>query len=234
MELDKQKIMKPAVSVILPIYNQSSQLEYLFEQYTTQMATLGVTWEVLFIVNGSKDDSHEKALGYSKQNPNVKTFNLEKGGWGRAVKFGLSKAEGEVVCYTNSARTTIEDLILVLKCALANEGIVIKTTRVIRESFVRKIGSVLYNYENRLLLGTPLWDVNGTPKVIPAKYLADLNIFSEGDLIDAEIMAKLYRKNVQLVEILITSTKRISGKSTTKFGSALKMYRGLFKLKKQL
>jgi glycosyltransferase involved in cell wall biosynthesis len=226
--------MKPKVSVILPIYNQSSQIEYLFDQYTSRLDGLKVTWELLFIVNGSKDDSHEKALGYSKQNPNVKTFNLEKGGWGRAVKFGLSKAEGELVCYTNSARTAVEDLILVLNCALANEGIVIKTTRVIRESFVRKIGSILYNYENRLLLGTPLWDVNGTPKVIPAKYLEGLDIISEGDLIDAEIMAKLFRKNVQLVEILITSTKRISGKSTTKFSSALKMYKGLFKLKKML
>jgi len=226
--------MKPKVSVILPIYNQSSQIEFLFEQYTSKLENLNVTWEVLFIVNGSKDDSHEKALAFSKQNPNVKTFNLEKGGWGRAVKFGLSKAEGELVCYTNSARTAVEDLILVLKCSLANDDIVIKTTRVIRESFVRKIGSILYNYENRLLLGTPLWDVNGTPKVIPSKYLEGLNIISEGDLIDAEIMAKLYRKNVQLVEILITSTKRISGKSTTKFSSAFKMYKGLFKLKNQI
>ncbi len=234
MELDKQKIMKPKVSVILPIYNQSSQIEYLFEQYISNLENLNVTWELLFVVNGSKDDSHKKALVFSKQNPNVKTFNLEKGGWGRAVKFGLENAQGELVCYTNSARTVVEDLILVLKCALANDDIVIKTTRVIRESFVRKIGSILYNYENRKLLGTPLWDVNGTPKVIPAKYLDGLTVISEGDLIDAEIMAKLYRKNVQLVEILITSTKRISGKSTTKFSSALKMYTGLFKLKNQI
>ncbi len=226
--------MKPKISVILPIYNQSSQLEYLFEQYTSKLDTLNVSWELLFVVNGSKDDSHEKALAFSKQNLKVKTFNLEKGGWGRAVKFGISKAEGELVCYTNSARTAIEDLILVLKCSLVNDDIVIKTTRVIRESFVRKVGSMVYNYENRVLLGTPLWDVNGTPKVIPSKYLDGLNIFSEGDLIDAEIMAKLFRKNVQLIEILITSTKRISGKSTTKFSSALKMYKGLFKLKKQL
>lgn len=226
--------MKPKVSVILPIYNQGSQIDYLFEQFTSKLAALNISWELLFIVNGSKDDSYEKAFACSQQNPNVKTFNLEKGGWGRAVKFGLSKAEGELVCYTNSARTAIEDLILVLKCALANNDIVIKTTRVVRESITRKIGSVLYNYENRLLLGTPLWDVNGTPKVIPLKYLDGLNIFSEGDLIDAEIMAKLFRKNVQIVEILITSTKRISGKSTTKFSSALKMYKGLFKLRKML
>lgn len=226
--------MKLKISVILPIYNQAAQIDYLFEQYTSKLETLNTSWEVLFIVNGSKDNSYEKALACSQKNPHVKTFNLEKGGWGRAVKFGLSKAEGELVCYTNSARTDIDDLMLVLKFSLAKDDIVIKTTRVVRENLTRKIGSILYNYENRLLLKTPLWDVNGTPKVIPAKHLNGLDIFSEGDLIDAEIMAKLFRKNVQLVEILITSTKRISGKSTTKFSSALKMYRGLFKLKKML
>jgi glycosyltransferase involved in cell wall biosynthesis len=234
MELDKPYIMKPKISVILPIYNQQAQLAFLYEQYTSKLPTLNVTWELMFVVNGSKDDSYKIAQQYTEQNPNVKCYNLEKGGWGRAVKFGLGEATGELICYTNSARTAVEDLILVLRCALANEGIVIKTTRVIRESMVRKIGSILYNYENRLLLGTPLWDVNGTPKVIPSQYMEGLNIFSEGDLIDAEIMAKLFRKNAPLVEILITSTKRISGKSTTKFSSAWKMYKGLFNLKKRI
>ncbi len=226
--------MKPRISVILPIYNQGEQIDYLYEQYTTRLQELNAAWELLFIVNGSKDNSHEKALQCSQQNPNVKTFNLELGGWGRAVKFGISKAEGDLVCYTNSARTSIDDLILILTYALANDKTVIKTTRVIRESFMRKIGSILYNYENRLLLGTPLWDVNGTPKVIPAKFLTGMEIVSEDDLIDAEVMARLYRKQVQIVEILVLSTKRISGRSTTSFKSAFKMYRGLFRLRKLL
>jgi glycosyltransferase involved in cell wall biosynthesis len=224
--------MSPRISIILPIYNQSAQLDFLFEQYTSRLPELNATWELLFIVNGSKDDSYAKASALAKNNPNVIVHNLELGGWGRAVKFGIAQAKGELVCYTNSARTSIDDLMLVLTYALANDKTVIKTTRVIRESFVRKIGSILYNYENRQLLGTQLWDVNGTPKVIASKYLKDMQIISDGDLIDAEIMAKIYRAQIQIVEILIVSTKRIGGgRSTTSFKSAWKMYTGLFKLK---
>lgn len=225
--------MAPKVSVVLPIYNQSATIEFLFEQYTSRIPELGVTWEVLFVVNGSKDDSYAKVSALAKGNPNVRIFNLELGGWGRAVKFGIEQANGEQICYTNSARTTLDDLLLVLTYSLAKQEMVIKTTRVIRESFVRKIGSILYNYENRTLLGTPIWDVNGTPKVFSSKLLKSITIQSEGDLIDAEIMAKIYRQDVQIVEILIVSTKRIGGdKSTTTFKSAWKMYTGLFGLKK--
>jgi glycosyltransferase involved in cell wall biosynthesis len=226
--------MTPRISVVLPIYNQSEQLDFLFEQYTTRLPELNVTWELLFIVNGSKDDSYAKAQSLAAKNPHVIVHNLQVGGWGRAVKYGLAQAKGDLVCYTNSARTGIDDLILILTYGLANDKTVIKTTRVIRESFTRKIGSILYNYENRMLLGTPLWDVNGTPKVLPRKYLQNINLISEGDLIDAELMAKIYRNQVQIVEILIVSTKRISGRSTTSFKSAWKMYTGLFDLRNKL
>ncbi len=221
-------------SVILPIYNQEKQIDFLYTQYTEKLTETGDSWELLLIVNGSRDKSFETAQKMAAKNPNVRVFNLEKGGWGRAVKFGLSEARGAIVCYTNSARTIPEQLILVLKYSSANSQVVLKTTRVARESLRRKMGSILYNYENRLLLGTPLWDVNGTPKVIPAQFLKDLNITEEGDLIDAEIMARIYRKNIQIIEILIVSPKRIEGQSTTKLKSAIKMYTGLWRLKRNL
>jgi glycosyltransferase involved in cell wall biosynthesis len=225
--------MNPRISVILPIYNQSAQLDYLYEEYTGKLGRLGVTWELLLVVNGSKDDSYAKAAAMALKNTNVKAYNLELGGWGRAVKFGLKNASGDLLCYTNSARTSVDDLLLILSYALANDTVVVKTTRVIRESLVRKVGSILYNYENRLLLGTPLWDVNGTPKVIAARYMQDIHIESDGDLVDAELMAKIYRKGIQIVEMLIVSTKRIGGgRSTTGFKSAWKMYTGLLNLRK--
>ena len=42
-----------------------------------------------------------------------------------------------------------------------------------------------------MLLGTPLWDVNGTPKVFSSDFIKDLKLESDGDLIDAEVMAKI-------------------------------------------
>lgn len=226
--------MAPKISLILPVYNQGSSLERICAQYTSRLDELGVSWELLLIVNGSRDESWTKARQLAAADPHVKAHQLELGGWGRAVKFGIAQAAGELICYTNSARTTIEDMLLILTYALANDKVVLKTTRVIRESFVRRIGSILYNYENRRLIGTPLWDVNGTPKVFPAACIKNMDIHSEGDLIDAEIMAKVYRRGYKIVEVLIVSTGRMGGKSTTSFKSAWKMYTGLPGIRKYL
>ena len=85
-----------------------------------------------------------------------------------------------------------------------------------------------------MLFRVPIWDVNGTPKVLPKKVYDKITITSEDDLIDAEIIALCVKNKVKIIEIPVIATKRLSGKSTTNYMSAFKMYKGLFKLKKNL
>jgi hypothetical protein len=61
-----------------------------------------------------------------------------------------------------------------------------------------------------------------------------MEILSEDDLIDAEIVVRCAKNKVLIIEIPVVSTTRISGISTTNFGSAFKMYTGIWKLRKQL
>ena len=221
----------PTFSIILPLYKQVNHAEFLYNSYTSNLATLNETWELLFVVNGANDGAVEKLNSLNKLE-NVRVLWLEKGGWGRAVKFGLSQGKGKYLCYTNSARTEISDLLLILNYAKVNNDNVVKATRIIREKLVRKIGSTLYNLECRILYKVPIWDVNGTPKVIPKKVYDQLNITSDDDLIDAEIIIKCDRNKSLIIDIPVVSTTRISGSSTTNFMSAYKMYSGLFRFRK--
>lgn len=226
--------MKPDYSIILPIYNQAEHLPQIVHEYSEMLNKEAFSYEVLLIVNGSLDSSYQAALQLTEGLQAFKVFILEKGGWGRAVKFGIEKAEGTFICYTNSARTHPEDLVLLLKYAGINAGTVIKANRIVRDSFFRKLGSVLYNFENRFFFRFPIWDVNGTPKVLPASVLKTMNLISEGDLIDAEIMARCAKQDIAVIEIPIKMTSRISGKSTTSIRSAFKMYFGLLQLRRKI
>jgi glycosyltransferase involved in cell wall biosynthesis len=225
--------MATTFSVILPLYKQVAHAEHLYNTYVQNLDTLTDSWELLFIVNGVDDGAVAK-LNSLNTRANVKVLWLEKGGWGRAVKFGLAQATGKYLCYTNSARTEIADLILILNYAKVNNDNVVKATRIIREKMIRKVGSTLYNLQCRILYKVSIWDVNGTPKVIPQKIYQDLDISSDDDLIDAEIMIKCAHKRVRIIEIPVVSTARISGSSTTNFLSAYKMYAGLLRFKKML
>ncbi len=222
------------LAIVLPIYNQESHIEIITNNFTPVLDRENIDYEILFVVNGSKDRSYEKCLEIASTNPNIKAFNIQESGWGRAVKYGISQANARWISYTNSARTNINDLTTCIRYARVDDHTVVKANRIIRESFLRRLGSVIYNFENRYFFKTAIWDVNGTPKIFPGEFLKNQQIISNGDLIDAELMALCNRKRMTVIEIPIYATDRISGKSTTKLRSAMKMYFGLFKLKKHL
>ena len=81
---------------------------------------------------------------------------------------------------------------------------------------------------------SPVWDINGTPKVFPRKYTPLLNLLlREDDLIDAEFVALCRKHDYPMLEVPVLSTRRHGGKSTTNYGSALKMYVGALRLWQQ-
>ncbi len=222
--------MNPDFTIILPIYNQQDHVKVLLDDYSKALNDSGFSWELIFVINGSNDNSFDIAKQNAISQVNVHVFNINGSGWGRAVKFGIEKSTGKYICYTNSARTKVSDLINILKYATVNKDVIVKANRIIRESFIRRLGSVIYNFENRFFFKTPVWDVNGTPKVFPASILKSYDIWNDNDLIDAELIAKSFRDGHSIIEIPVRFTDRISGKSTTNLLSAFKMYIGLVKL----
>ena len=232
MELDPR--MNPTFSVIVPIYNDEKRIATLVDSYTQALCESFESWELLLIVNGSRDRSFEVATEISTRDSRIVTLQLARGGWGRAVKLGLTQARGQFICYTNGARTKPADLVLALRYAAINEQVLVKASRIIRESWFRKVGSTLYNLECRLLFKVPIWDVNGTPKVLPRKILSQLppvERLSDGDLIDAQLMAWCFKANIHILEMPVLATQRLGGRSTTTLKSAVKMYLGLLKLR---
>lgn len=218
------------VSVILPIHNQAQQLAQIVSDYQPVLASLPQPYEMLLVVNGSTDDSMAVAQGLAAGHPAIRVLHSEKGGWGRAVRLGLSQARGDVLCYTNAARTRPEDLQLALLYGLTHPNVVIKANRKVREGLQRRMGSLLYNLECRTLFDLSNWDINGTPKVFPRKFAELVKLERDDDLIDLEFCWKCRRANYAMLEIPTFSSRRYGGRSTTNYGSAQRMYLGAFRM----
>ncbi len=226
--------MTVMASVVLPVSNQADHIAGVVQRYLEALAPLPLDPELILVVNASRDASLGVCQGLASQDTRIRVVHLELRGWGRAVRAGLAEARGSLVCYTNSARTSGEDLAALLGEALRREHTVIKARRMIRDSAKRRIGSFLYNLECRLLLGSETWDVNGTPKVFPREFEPLLRLDREDDLIDAEFMAVCKRRGYPVFEVRITTTGRHGGKSTTGYKSAVGMYRGVLGVRRAL
>src|ERR1051326_5913168 len=106
------------ISIILPVHNQADHIWDVVREYATVLLKVPRPHEILLVVNNCRDHSLQVCQGLAAQMPQVRVLNTPKGGWGLAVKHGLEEARGDLLCYTNSARTTGQDLSLVLVYAL--------------------------------------------------------------------------------------------------------------------
>lgn len=222
------------ISIVLPVYNEAAYVRETIEQYRTALDSIPYRREIILVPNGCRDNSVEVCEAMAAEMPDVRVVICERGGWGRAVKRGLAEARGDVVCYTNLARTEPRDLILHLLYAVAYPDVVVKANRKVRDNWRRRLGSLLYNLECRALFDLSYWDINGTPKVFPRRFDKLLALSREDDLIDAEFNLICRRENYPMVEVPIFSKGRRSGKSTTGYGSALRLYVGAFRMWREL
>lgn len=220
----------PLVSIVLPIHNQGDHISSVVQEYEEALTRLPHPHESILVVNGCRDNSLEISRALAEQYTSVRVMHSEKGGWGLAVKLGVREARGELLCYTNSARTSAQDLALLLLYAIACPNVVIKANRKIRESWHRRLGSLLYNLECRALFDLSYWDINGTPKVFPRAFDKLLALTRDDDLIDAEFNIICRREDYPMLEVPIFSYSRRGGMSATTYRSALRMYWGAIQL----
>jgi glycosyltransferase involved in cell wall biosynthesis len=219
------------VSIVLPVHNQADHIAPAVQRYEEAFEEVPLSREFVLVENASTDHSLEICCALAERYPSVRVVHSDRGGWGLAVRLGLEAARGDLLGYTNSARTGPSDLVLVTLYAVANPGAVVKAHRRSRESWDRRIGSLLYNLECRALFDLPTWDINATPKVFSREVYEAIRPSSDGDLIDLEVYLGCKTLGSAILEVPIYfSSQRHGGRSTTNYRSALGMYTGAYRM----
>lgn len=219
------------VSIVLPVHNQADHIGGVIEDYLRVMRRLRLEVDFVLVANACTDSSTSICRGLEQRHQEVRVLEQSADGWGRAVRTGLDSARGDLLGYANSARTAPATLALMLSYARAYPDVVLKANRRIRDNAIRRVGSLLYNLESRMLFDTPTWDINGTPKLFPRSFGKLLELRSAGDLIDAEFILTCQREGYPIIEIPLLATTRLGGQSTTNYRSAIRMYRGVVGLR---
>jgi len=90
--------MKPKYSVIVPCYNEEEVITETYKRLNTVMESLEETYEIIFINDGSKDNTAFIIAGFCETNKSVKLLNFSRNfGHMPALTAGLDYASGEAV-----------------------------------------------------------------------------------------------------------------------------------------
>jgi len=97
----------PALSVVLPIYNEEAVLEETLAQLVAALGDLGPSYEVVCVDDGSRDRSVEILETFAAKNPNFRLFFLPRNrGKGAAVRKGMLEADGQTIIFMDADLST--------------------------------------------------------------------------------------------------------------------------------
>ncbi len=86
------------ISVVVPLFNEAESLPELEKWIERVMAQNGFSYEILFINDGSTDNSWEVIRSLSQKNPAVKGVCFRRNyGKSPALNTGFARAQGDVV-----------------------------------------------------------------------------------------------------------------------------------------
>ena len=86
------------ISVIIPVYNEEENVQHLYQRLSSLMQELKVSYELIFINDGSRDNSLSLIKLLAKKYPEVKYIDFSRNfGHQVAVTAGLDKTKGDTV-----------------------------------------------------------------------------------------------------------------------------------------
>ena len=92
--------MIESISIVIPSYNESANIGEVYKRTTEVIKKLNIKkYELIFVENGSKDNSLELLKKINLENQSVKIISLSRNfGYQSAIAVGLKYSQNEYVC----------------------------------------------------------------------------------------------------------------------------------------
>ena len=170
------------LSVVIPVYNEEESIQELTDWIEKVCTTDRLSFEIIFVDDGSSDSSWEKIMLMAGKNQFVKGFRFRRNyGKAAALHTGFNEATGDVVITMDSDLQDSPDEIPELVKMIRDEGydIVSGWKKKRYDPLVKRITSRFYNGTARWSSGIKLHDFNCGLKAYRLEVVKSIEIFGE-------------------------------------------------------
>lgn len=215
------KPLRHMASIVVPVLNEARTLEKILQQLDgLDLLSLGVEKEIIVVDGGSTDGSFQ----ISQRFGNVRCYQLPSSSKGRgaAIRCGISKARGDLlVVFPSDDEYDVRDIHTLIGPIVRGEYSAVFGSRLIKcldlGSHIRKIygpgimayalskyGGMTISILSLLLLNRFISDPFSTLKAYDTSTLRSLNLVGNGVDLETEIIAKLCRLKLFLLEVPVS------------------------------
>jgi len=169
------------ISVVIPVHNEERSVALLYDELAATFAGEGLTWEAVFVDDGSTDGTFAALTRLHDASDNVRAVRLRRNfGKAAALDAGFKEAAGDIVV-TIDGDLQDDPAEIPRLLARLDEGYDLvsgwKTKR--QDPLTRRIPSKLFNVVAGRVSGIRLHDMNCGLKAYRAEVLEGLNLYGE-------------------------------------------------------
>jgi dolichyl-phosphate beta-glucosyltransferase len=201
----------PALSIVIPCYNEELRLPGTIEQIERYLAGKGASYELILVDDGSADGTRKIMDVAAERNPAVRLEALPHNrGKGRALAEGVAAARGEEILVTDADLSTPIDELDKLQSELrAGAGVAIasralKGSRVeVSQPIYRVLMGKAFNLLVQAVLLPGIWDTQCGFKLFRADVAHDAfaQLTTDGFGYDPEVLYRAKRRGVRIAEV---------------------------------
>jgi glycosyltransferase involved in cell wall biosynthesis len=98
MNVAPRELPRPKLSVCVPFYNEEESIAPMHKAVVDALQPLGISFEMVFVDDGSRDSTLAIAVGIAKQDPRVRVVKFRRNyGQTAAMAAGIEVARGDVI-----------------------------------------------------------------------------------------------------------------------------------------
>jgi glycosyltransferase involved in cell wall biosynthesis len=202
------------VSVILPAYNEEDSIDGVYEQVIGVLEQAGLTFEILFVDDGSTDSTWPRIKSLALQDNRVRGLRHRRNfGKAAALANGFTYARGEIMVICDAdMQYDPNDIVRMIDKVIEGWDVATAYKVLRRDPLSKRVASKFFNTFVRMTTGVKLHDINAGLKAFTHQAAEDLVKYGYGELHRFFIIIAA-KKGYTVCEVPVESLYRTNGRS---------------------
>jgi undecaprenyl-phosphate 4-deoxy-4-formamido-L-arabinose transferase len=200
------------ISIVIPVYNESANLRALWTRLNPVVNGLGRACEVIFVDDGSRDDSLDLLRGFAADDARIRVVELARNfGQHSALLAGFRNCRGEIVVTLDAdLQNPPEEIPKLIDAIEAGNDVVGGWREERQDRAYRRMASRLQNRLTSVIVGVPMHDYGCMLRAY-RRHIIDTVVECDEKAAFVPALANTFAKRV--AEIPVGHAERTGGES---------------------
>ena len=208
---------RPQLSVVVPAFNEVESLPELHRELTAALESLGRSWEIIYVDDGSRDSTDDVLASFAAADPRVRGVSLRRNfGKSAALATGFRLARGEWVATMDAdLQDDPAELPRLIEMLERGHDLVSGWKQARKDPITKTLPSLFFNAVTSAVAGLKLHDYNCGFKLYRSEVTEALEVYGEQHRF---MPALAHWRGFRVAEVPVRHRARRFGRS--KFGAA--------------